>query len=648
MNTGLRRILPFLMLVFALMMFTACQKNKTYTITFDTLTNISIEAIEARPGQAIFTPNTPVREGYRFDGWLNQDTPFSFGVMPDRNIVLTAKWSKYYQIDFDSMGGSEIEPILIAEGDPISLSQTPKKSSHKFLAWAYQGNTFNMDTMPSSDIVLTAIWTPAVTITFVVEVYDRYLEDYVWIEIEEFVEVAGEQIFAPEPPSYPEYKFLGWTLDEVDFTFDVMPSNDITIVAKWTQLSNLPTLFIDLHHLNGSTIPIEQVNREDYVASTISLINTLDTFELLEVSAEFRGRGNGSWVDSGDKRGYRIKFESRQSILGNPSSRHWVILANANFDDITMYRNKFAFDIANELFSEIDYVTSAEWVDVYFNGNYHGVYLICEHLRVDTNRVNIESEFGVIDTGYLIEYDSYARGTEGVDYFRVQGVRYPFSMRSPKPDDYLDEGITIDQYKEQVAYIKAMVGNMVSAILSKDFEEFSNYADVNSFVDIYILHELFKNIDTGFSSFFLYRNPGGKIHAGPPWDFDATWGSSPSRGNGSPMGIFVGLSVQAFSSRTANELLISLYATPAFKQVVVERWQVLSPNILTYVNQTLNDEMIETYRFAMGRNFVRWPSPQGYGAPISQENAEINWRNNILIAKKWLIDRISWLNNEWK
>ena len=643
----IKNFTSYIFLIFILLLLIGCTSENNYTVTFDTGFETKITPIVAMEGESIFAPENPVRSGYRFDGWFLDQEKYQFGLMPNKDITLVAKWSKYYQVSFDTVDGTPIQPITVAEGDPITLPEAPKKSSYKFIGWTYLDAQFSSNQMPSQNITLIAEWAQASTLTFVASVYDRHLKTNIDIELESLVEVAGTQIEAPLNPTYPEYKFLSWQHDGHDYDFTTMPDTDIVLYAHWLELSNLPALFVNLYHENGSIIPIEQITRETYVHSIISLENTAPEFQLSQVTAEFKGRGMGSWIDSGDKKGYRIKFEERQSILGAASSRHWVILAGANFDDITMYRNKLAFDMSNEVFSHIEYASSAEWVDVYFNGNYHGVYLIAEHVRVSENRVNIVSEYGVLDTGYLIEYDSYASGINGVDYFRVDGLRYPFTMTSPSPNDYLENGLTIDDYKAQVAYIRNIVQNMATAAMTKNFEAFATYADVNSFVDMYILHELFKNIDTGYSSFYLYRHAGGKLFAGPPWDFDATLGSSPSRGNGGPTGIYVAQSVQAFSSRTASELLISLYATPGYKQAVIQRWKEISPNIASYVNQVFTDEMVQTYRFAMGRNYVRWPSPQGYGAPISQATAEQNWANNISILKKWLLDRVTWLNGEW-
>jgi uncharacterized repeat protein (TIGR02543 family) len=637
-----------LLLIFISVFTVSCAQTPIYTILFHTSTDAIITPIEGEPGSPIQAPSNPTREGYRFEGWFLNGEIFQFDVMPSQNIELSAKWSQYFNIVFDSAGGSMIPSIQVAEGDPISMPEDPSYLRHRFLGWTYEGEPWVASTMPSHDLPLVATWAATATISFEAAVFDRHLDEFVQIPIAILEDIVGAPIASPAAPQYPEYQFVSWQINGVDYDFSEMPENDITLVAQWIPLSNLPAFFIDMFDWLNNPVEIEQVNREDYVRSTISLVNTATEFQMDEIEAFFKGRGNGSWIDAGDKKGYRIKFVEKQAVFGNPESKHWVLLACANFDDITMYRNKLAYNMADEIFTNLEYVTTAQWVDVYFNGEYHGVYLLAEQIRVDDDRVDIESEYGMLDTGYLIEYDAYATGVQGVDYFRVSGLKYPFTMKSPDPAEYLENGYDIEQYKEQVRYIQALVKTMVDAALSKDFATFEQSADVNSFVDMYILHELFKNIDTGYSSFYIYRNPGGKLFAGPPWDFDATCGSSPNRGNGSPNGIYVGLSVQAFSSRTANELLINLYATPAFKELVKNRWNVIAPSIQDFIMQTLSDDMVETYRYAMGRNFVRWPSPFGYGTVLSQELSESNWDSNIGILKKWMLDRITWLNNEWK
>lgn len=538
--------------------------NQTVKIIYQFSDGETYLSTTAKAGAVILPPEQPTQEGYVFQGWYLEDELFAFDTMtiPNKNLVLTAKFDKLYQINFSTGTDAVIKPIVATANTPIE---------------------------------------------------------------EPLMEREG-------------YYFKGWKLNGEVYNFTVMPDKNITLTADWEELTNLPALFINLKDDSGSQINLSSVTKEEYVNSSISLLNTEEKFTLDNVPAEFKGRGNGSWI--ADKKGYKIKFDKKQSLFGHAANKHWVIIACANFNDVTMYRNYLAYSIGREILDGIEYTTSTELIDVYVNGEYRGVYLLCEHVRVDKGRVNIESKYGIEDTGYLIEYDAYATGLNGLDHFRVPSVKYAFTVHSPDPEKYATDGkITKEVYQQQIAYIQDYVTRVYTAALNGDYETFSTLVDVDSFIDMYLLHELFKNTDTGYSSFYLYKKTSGKLYAGPVWDFDAT--TTATRGNNTPQGIFVAGSVADTSDFTASELYISLYQTEGFKQAVIARWQEVSHQIENFINQTLNEEMYETNKYAMGKNFALWENK-------TQAAAESDWINQTEILKQWLLDRITWLNDEWK
>lgn len=601
------------------------------TIYYETgVENIDVPPLTANAGSKIYPPADPYREGYRFEGWELDGQPFTFDVMPDGDVTLTAKWNELFSLSFDTgNGATQIADAEYAAGDAVAQPESPVKDGYKFDGWSYNGEPFDFGSMPAEDVTLTAIWIQAYTITFATGTADY--------SVAPLVEEAGVAISAPAVRR-PNYYLKCWKLNGAAYDFTVMPAANITLTAEWVELTNLPSLFIDLSDKSGNVVPLSSVTREEYVDSKITLTNTEEQFELDSLKAEFKGRGNGSWGES--KKGYRIKFDKKQSLFGREANKNWVIIACANFDDVTMSRNYLAYNMAGEVFTNIEYSTQAWWIDVYVNDEYRGVYLLCEHVRVGDGRVDIESEYGVNDTGYLVEYDAYATGEEGVDYFRVDGLKYPFTVHSPDPEEYMEEDISKATYMRQVAYIKDYVSRVYTAALNKNFTTFSELVDVASFVDMYILHELFKNVDAGYSSFYLYKKPGGKLYAGPPWDFDATTNIG-DRGDRTPKGIYVADSVQQGSPNCASELFIALYQTAGFKSAVKARWKQLSPDIGEFLDERLNDAVYEENKAAMGKNFALWKGK-------SQTTAENDWVRDIKALKQWLLDRIAWLDNEWK
>ena len=533
------------------------------------------------------------------------------------------------------------------------------------------------------------------------------------IEVEE-----GNTIDKPYP-SREGYALRRWLLDGEEFDFSTPIDKSITLTAEWVERTNLPTMLIELRDGQNEVFPIDSVTREEYVSSHITLVNGEGNYDQKDTASSFKGRGNGSWLDA--KKGYKIKFNKKQSLFGRTANKHWVILACTNFNDTTMLRNYSAYNMAGQLFSNLEYTTNAVWMDVFVNGEYRGVYLLCEHVRVGKGRVDISSEYGEEDTGYLIEYDAYAKGTEGIDYFDITDsgesgetggggskgkpfprrahldgedpfpgggdnpfpgggdnpfpggggnpfpgggdpaggvdisthphggiVRYNFSVHSPDPEDYAEDGsISEEQYRAQVAFIKDYVKRVYTAAISDaDWATFSELANVDSLVDLYILNELYKNTDCGYSSFYMYKKAGGQLFFGPAWDFDGT--TTAARGDeNNPEGIYVAGTVKNVSENTSSELLIALYQIEEFRDAVNARWQTLTASIQQYYDELFTQQFYSTNRKAIAKNFVRWSS-NGFGqGTLTLEQAQLNWVGNCKTLKSWFDNRIAFLNSEW-
>jgi len=370
-----------------------------------------------------------------------------------------------------------------------------------------------------------------------------------------------------------------------------------------------------------------------------------------------------------------------------------------SFDDPTMVRYKLAIDIAREFLGDIPWVTAAEFVDVYFNGRFHGVYILLEHVREDNNRVSVSSSdfgYGNPDKGFLIEHCARANpaarpgvapawnnggNRTGIEYFRINPfnpsalsgqppimpasndsrfMMHPFEVIYP---DSSDIGSTVggvyvtgQVFRNQIEFVREYVERVHAAAFRRDFAEFSRLADVGSFVDMYILQELSMNTDAGFSSFNLSRRPGGKLYANAPWDFDATAGLSRG-GQGAPFGggrqggyirpgysgIYVAGRVRnAHYGLTASRLLFELYHTPEFRRLVNARWQEISPGIRAFVNERLSDDFISEYRVAFGRNLHRWENHT-----MTVAGAENRWETQTRFVRTWYLNRIGWFDRVW-
>ena len=137
----------------------------------------------------------------------------------------------------------------------------------------------------------------------------------------------------------------------------LFPWSDVCGQGRYTQLTDVPTLYIETE--NGRSI----TSKEQYTKCTLIIVDgdSIATYP----DTEIRGRGNSTWWNS-DKKAYRIKFATKQKLLGRhfANARSWTLLANHG--DKTMIRNALTYDLGR--FMGMKFCPAARFVDVFLNG----------------------------------------------------------------------------------------------------------------------------------------------------------------------------------------------------------------------------------------------------------------------------------------
>ena len=282
---------------------------------------------------------------------------------------------------------------------------------------------------------------------------------------------------------------------------------------------------------------------ETYTTCSISISDCAKEYELNNSSAGIRLRGNSTMRYS--KKPYRIKFDESTQLLGLSTgpSKSWVLLAEYN--DYSMLRNALTYNFANRL-DGLDFAPDCAFVNLYINDSYKGVYLLTEQIQVSNDRIDIDESgvdnSSITDTGYLLEMeaDSQRRneeGRQGTDWFAVTGYAGSSSsnnnffnnFNSGHSDSYDVAFYVIKsdaKSSEQVEYIQNYMISVYDAIYKdKNFEKIDELIDIDSAVDMYILQLLCNDYDNNFSSSYVYKDAGGKLCFGPPWDFDLAYGN---------------------------------------------------------------------------------------------------------------------------
>ena len=94
-------------------------------------------------------------------------------------------------------------------------------------------------------------------------------------------------------------------------------------------------------------------------------IKTRAAGDMTSVRMNIKGRGNSTWAMP--KKGYRLKLDEEQPLLGEHKDKAWVLLTN--YTDKSMVRISTAFYMGK--ISNLDYTPSAHFVEVIQSKDHH-------------------------------------------------------------------------------------------------------------------------------------------------------------------------------------------------------------------------------------------------------------------------------------
>jgi hypothetical protein len=229
-----------------------------------------------------------------------------------------------------------------------------------------------------------------------------------------------------------------------------------------------------------------------------------------------RLRGNSTMTVP--KSPFRIKFDKKTSFFGKEPARSWILLAN--FYDKTMLLNAIAFELGKRL--ELQYTPTTEFVDVYLNGVYRGIYHLTEQKQVNPGRVDIDKDFG-----WLVEFDYHDPASDDcLSYFTTPQNRYNLTTFIKSPEDLPDS----TGYR----FVKRDIFRLVDSMASSRFPENGYRAMLNleSWAKYVLIQQLMDNFDFNSKtqpgglpgSNYAYKDMNSTIFAGPLWDFDLAAG----------------------------------------------------------------------------------------------------------------------------
>jgi spore coat protein CotH len=251
-------------------------------------------------------------------------------------------------------------------------------------------------------------------------------------------------------------------------------------------------------------------------------------------------------------------------------------------------------------------------VEVIFNGQYAGSYVLTEQVQVGKGRVDIDK-----NRGFLVELD---RRYDDDPKFRTDILGLPVMIKSPEDSGY--------------DFVKDAINELEAAIFSPEFPEngYRELINVNSFIDYLLINDMLMNWELQVpSSVFMYKDKDEKISMGPLWDFDGGFGYEDDGKT-----FFTRIEERIpFSSMRAGQggrFFQRFFEDPYFREKYKNRWNEKYADIAAM--EAFIDQMAEALDKSQEMNYKVWWWKK------------VNYKDEIEKMKIWWRARIDYLNTE--
>ena len=440
--------------------------------------------------------------------------------------------------------------------------------------------------------------------------------------------------------------FLSFAIDNANTNYSPTPN--------WFQppliftSSNLPIVLINT---NNQTILDDPriICNMGIIDNGIGMLNSInDPFNNYDgkISIEYRGSSSQSFP----KKAYALETQdsignnNNVSLLGMPVENDWILYAP--YSDKSLMRNVLTFNLGKKMSR---YTPRTRYCELIVNGDYKGVYVLMEKIKRDNDRVDIakldfdDNSGDSLTGGYIVKIDKYT-GTGGSDWTSdfpdIAGGPLYIQYHYPEASN-----MSI----QQLDYIEHFIDSFEYALDGPDFSDtligYSKYIDVESFIDLYIINELSRNVDGYRLSTYMYKDRdsnGGKLTMGPFWDYNLAFGNANYCSGDQTNGWQVN---GACSDLGDNPFWFErLLEDTIYVNKLKCRWEYLrvrsfhEDSILNYIDSIsyyIND--------AQQRNFQKWNILGAYVWPNSYVGN--TYQDEVNFLKDWITDRILWIDN---
>lgn len=359
------------------------------------------------------------------------------------------------------------------------------------------------------------------------------------------------------------------------------------------------------------------------------------------INIKFRGQSS-LWFD---KKNYSIETQDEfgedldTSFLNFPKEEDWIL--HGPYADKSLMRNVLVMDLAQKMGQ---YASRTEYVDLFINGDYQGIYVLMEKIKRDKQRVDIaklkttDIDGDELTGGYIYKIDKGEPDWLSRYNFYQSAEKLKYQLVYPDIDKV---------QPEQFSYIQSFVDSFERAMVDRNLmfggKSFDEYIDLTSFAEAHLLNEVGRNVDGYRLSSYFHKQKdsnGGKIKAGPVWDFNLAFRNADYCEGADTEGLIFDRLCDGGFPFWWNVLL----KNEQFQRITRCRWEELrttsfhTDSIFAFI-----DNQVNSMSPSITQNFNRWnilgtylwPNP----FPLASSHAE-----EIAVLKEWLSARLKWMD----
>jgi subtilisin-like proprotein convertase family protein len=294
-----------------------------------------------------------------------------------------------------------------------------------------------------------------------------------------------------------------WTL----IVHDGFPNGTSGTLASWSlQFGNAPSHQVPF---TASGFPIVKITTSQPITDNKSIVDMGiidngasanhpgDAFNAYNAKAQIHL--HGSSTKNFEKKAFALETQDASgaklitSLLGMPAESDWMLIAS--YIDKSLLRIPMTYDVYRRMGH---YAPRFRYVELMINNEYQGVYTFMEKVKRDSNRVHVQTmttasnNFPEVSGGYILKIDrTDAPGWSSLlPGASAAGTHFYYNYVYPKDGDITPQ---------QQAYIKSYVDSFETVMNSTNYADpvngYSKYIGVNTFIDLFIMKELSKNVD---------------------------------------------------------------------------------------------------------------------------------------------------------